>query len=334
MRIGILISCSCVFMAIHSGCSFFRPQTSVMKYTYSADAVEIQSGHDDFQLSVCFRKNGVNQLMAIDQIRLAGPRGVSETRACTDWVGPYMVKDATVKQAKEPGTRFTGGWHGSNGDGTGTPTAETVRYTLTADGSVLREAQSGAAEKITLTVTNRIKSYDTAEFVLEERVAYTLRANKIDVHVRIIALKDAAISRYYGLQTQNGEWNREIRYIYKTGDPVVAPLTDASFSDACAELSDLIGFELSSTKHPYTLYAWMNHDNPLTTFEFVSPTNACAFTAGYGKSYFNLVNGKVLHLKKGQSVEWSGGYVFTVVSRQEGDEIIKFSTCSLRDSME
>jgi hypothetical protein len=55
------------------------------------NAIEIQSHNDDFQLSVCFRKNGVNQLMSMDRIKLAGRNGVSETKACTDeWSGGYI----------------------------------------------------------------------------------------------------------------------------------------------------------------------------------------------------------------------------------------------------
>jgi hypothetical protein len=301
----------CFLVVFGSGCTLVENKSGCIQYMHSAEAIEIQSPCRDFLLEVGFRKNGVNQLMAIDRIKLSGPKGISETQACTDWVGPYHVKDTTVKQAKEPAAQFTGGWHGSNGNQTGEPTARTVQYILTADDKVVEDKSKGFADKMVLSVTNQITSYNTHEPVLEENIVYTLIGNKIDVHARITALKDAAITCYYGLQTQNNSWNDKIKYLYEKGEPVIFPLKGNNASAPCNERPDLIGFEISAKNHPYILHAWMNHDNSLTRFDFIDKNKPCAFTMDYGKSYFNLVNGKVLPLKKGQTIEWSGGYFFT-----------------------
>jgi hypothetical protein len=293
------------------GCALIENKTDNMEYIFSNDEIKIESRCRDFQLDIDFRKNGVNQLMAIDRIRLSGSKGISETQACTDWVGPYRVKDVTAKHADVAAAQFTGGWHGSNGNQTGQPTSRTIQYALTADDKIVGDHSKGYANKITLAVKNQIKSYNSGQFILEEEVSYTLQGNKIDVQVRITALKNAEIICYYGLQTQNNSWNNEIKYLYENGEPVISPLKGASVSAPRKERSDLNGFELTATNHPYLLHAWINRNNALTRFEFIDENQPCAFTADYEKSYFNLVNGKVLSVKKGQTIEWSGGYFFT-----------------------
>lgn len=69
---------------------------------------------------------------------------------------------------------------------------------------------------------------------------------------------------------------------------------------------------LTSLEHKFELEAWLNPYVGLGNFDYLKKGQSYAFTASYGKSYFNLVNGKEMDLKSGESCSWSGGYVFHV----------------------
>lgn len=69
-------------------------------------------------------------------------------------------------------------------------------------------------------------------------------------------------------------------------------------------------FVLSNKRYPFKMVVWMNPFTKLYKGEYITKNKPWAFTTQYNKSYFNLINGKNLVLKKGTSINLSGGYYF------------------------
>lgn len=280
---------------------------TVLSYTFYENTLSSSSEYEGNQINTVFEKVGINGLMSIksiSQINLLTSITTS-TNSNSDWIGPYMVKEQDEQDETSEEARFTGGWHGSNGDGTGEPTAHTVNVKVFADGEELSSFFSGEAKVITLIVTNHIESYNKGNEVLEEVVTYQIYNNRIDVNVKITALKDIEILRYYGLQSLNKSYDQNIEYFYLDGTSKKSE--KHQYSDSGYE-KIIYSFELSSYNEA-KLYAWLNPTCDLAQFDYLEEDQPYVFTMSYGKTYFNLVNGIILKLDEGESISWSGGYV-------------------------
>ena len=117
-------------------------------------------------MQISFYPCGVNQLFAIAKVRyfsgrIAYNQGLasSEFSSGTDWVGLYYVCGASsANSGLTP--KFTGGWHGSNGDGTGSPTALTSDVCFVVDGEKTSDNFETNCSQVDLYVTNIIHGYD------------------------------------------------------------------------------------------------------------------------------------------------------------------------------
>jgi hypothetical protein len=261
---------------------------------------------DGKDMQIGFYPCGVNRLFGIAEVsyfpgRAGHHRGEASHRflSCTDWIGPYYVCGFSNKQEGFP-VRFTGGWHGSNGDGSGEPTAVTKNLTIHVDGQEMSGNFEKSCGQVDLVVTNHIQGYDGAlsgKELLKETVQYRIGANReIAVFVRIEALDDVVIERYYGLQSQNFPVFDSVSYV--SGERVYhTAAVKANSSSPQAEGIDAIILKGNSGGHQLRLA--LNTREGLGTAEYLAPGLSRAFSASYGKSYFNLVNGKELVLKKG-----------------------------------
>ncbi|MEN6456831.1 MAG: hypothetical protein ABFD10_21450 [Prolixibacteraceae bacterium] len=285
-------------------------------------AVKSYEGHvfvdffgDERNLQIGFFPCGVNRLFGIAEVsyfpgRAGHHRGEASNRflSCTDWIGPYYVCALVNRQAGLP-LRFTGGWHGSNGDGTGEPTAATKNLTIQVDG----QEMSGNFEKncgqVDLVVTNLIQGYDYAlskKDLLKETVQYRIGTDReIAVCVRVEALDDVVIQRYYGLQSQNFSLFDSVSYASDDRVCHTAPVKANSNSPQTEAVNAII---LTGASNQHRLRLALNTREGLGIAEYLAPGLPRAFSAGYGKSYFNLVNGRELILKKGEKVFWKGAY--------------------------
>lgn len=269
----------------------------------------------DKNMQISFYPCGVNQLFALAKVsyfsgRTAYNQGVasSEFSSCTDWVGPYYVCSAS---SANPGLtpKFTGGWHGSNGDGTGSPTALTSEVSFVVDG----EKASGNFERncnqVDLYVTNIIHGYDysqTNKNLLKETVHYSIKPNRqIDVQVRIEALENIVIQRYYGLQSQNFALFDQVSYI---ADQQVINTAVINIDSRCSTNEGINTILLNSNKNQHQLRLVLNTTEGLGVSGNLGSGVPKAFSASYRKSYFNLINGKDLPMKKGEEVYWKGSY--------------------------
>lgn len=127
----------------------------------------------------------------------------------------------------------------------------------------------------------------------------------MEVDVTIEALEDAVIQRYYGLQSQNFSIFDQVSYL--AGQQVIntAPIKADSNCKTNEGVNTIL---LTGSKTPHQLRMVLNISEGLGIPGNLGDSKPKAFSASYGKSYFNLVNGKDLSLKKGEQVFWKGSY--------------------------
>lgn len=294
-----------------------QEQPDKFNVVYSEGHLSCEFQLPDKQLALEFFPCGVNQIFALGKLAydtsavgFNGKQSTLEFPSVTDWVGPYHLS-LLENVSNDLPKQFTGGWHGSNGDGTGEPTAMTKLVVVTVDGEAKSSSFSGMGEQVSLNVVNLIQGYDTPEpanYLLQESVNYQLLPNcSIEVCVTITALNDVAIHRYYGMQSQNFAVFDSVSY----GSEREIMNTEAvRANNSCLKNDAVNRIVLSGEQGKYELELILNTEKGLGTFDYLADGLPRAFSADYGKSYFNLVNGKKLILKKGESVFWEGTYVF------------------------
>ncbi len=271
----------------------------------------------DKNMEISFYPCGVNQLFAIARVSYFASladhnqgKASNEFSSCTDWIGPYFVRSAASVNSGLP-QKFTGGWHGSNGDGTGTPTASTTATRFVVDGKETNGNFEQNCNQADLYVTNLVQGYDylkTNKNLLKESVLYSIKPNRqIDVEVRIEALEEVVIERYYGLQSQNFAIFDSVGYM--AGQRVVNTGAVKANSN-CLSNEAINTIRLTDNAKNHELKLVLNIEEGLGASGYLGEGKPKAFTASYGKSYFNLVNSKDLTMKKGDVVLWKGTYLW------------------------
>jgi len=262
-------------------------------------------------LKICFAPCGVNQIFAMERFEYYAsssdqPKNVFNSG--TDWIGPYFVRQKASK-SENINQQFTGGWHGSNGDGTGKPTAFTKNTVITADGKQVSEKFSGVCDSLKILVVNHVQGYDNKNTsILQETVTYQINPKKqIQVQVKITALENITIERYYGMQSVNFALFDSVTYATPCSQINAATVKANS---RCSSNTNLNSIKLTGNTSKHFTKLTIDTSVGLGSFEHLGENLPKAFSASYGKSYFNLVNGKDLLLNKGDSVCWQGTYEF------------------------
>lgn len=233
--------------------------------------------------------------------------------AYSDFVGPITVKSLTEKNSSEIVPFFTGGYHTYIEKGKTYLTAKNIGFTVKSGGNIISNNEITPAREVEIKVVNAIQAYNTVSAfsngrsVLTEEVTYRITGSKIYVHNKITPLEDVEISRYYGLQTIDKPWNEEIRYF--NGDETLISSGSGGSSTGWKKVTPLVN-KYQIRRGNDIAVVEMDNNFGLGKREYVEDNKPLAFKASYGKSYFNLINGKNLALKKGQSVEFRGSYAF------------------------
>lgn len=249
-----------------------------------------------------------NKTVQIDRYEI----GSEQFRSYTDWIGPYSMKTVAPTTQTENLNGFVGGWHASNGDGTGSPTAQTRSIEISSDGKAFSSGTVSCNEASVL-VHNKVEALNTKlgeskRFVIDEDVTYTFKDGRLYVRVDITALEDVNIAVYYGMQIAGGFSNR---FTFTTEDGYTNTTSEDFYCPG--KVRDITGY--SSGGHSVT--AHMSNEG-LGTFSNATPAYS-AFTqyygAGNGKGYYMLIgvagggsNSLILH--QGESVYWTGYYEF------------------------
>ncbi|HBL73677.1 MAG: hypothetical protein A2W90_14325 [Bacteroidetes bacterium GWF2_42_66] len=313
-----LITTAFLILSIFANCQKEEEKTlaeTSMKVKNYEGHIHIGFFAEDKNMEISFYSCGVNQLFGIAKVRYFSNltdhhqnRTSNEFNSATDWIGPYFVcGEENIQSGLQK--RFTGGWHGSNGDGTGTPTASTNDVTILVDGETINGNMEQNAQQVDLFVTNFIQGYDfpvSNKNLLKETIHYQVTDNrKIDVSVTIEALYDLRIQRYYGLQSQNFAIFDLVKY---AANQQVINTEAIETNSRCLSNAEINTIVLSDRENQYQLKLVLNTAEGLGTFTCLGDGLPKAFSASYRKSYFNLVNGKELVMKKGEQVFWKGSY--------------------------
>lgn len=295
-------------------------------YSKDLSGQKVVKQGDNIFISFRFRENtdlhleigrcGVNDILNIKAIYLdpnytnevspwVSNRAILCMQSCTDWIGPYMVQ--SLEDEDSPSS-FTGGWHGSNGDGTGFPTARTDNIKVTINEHELLDNVVYEGD-VSIIAENYIKAYNTISLdkdVLKEVVNYTVIAGKVEVKVQSTALNNIAIYNYYGLQTQNISNQGVVNY----GNGLSAKL--GKYSD-CGKKADgnlVDTFTINPANSNCSIIAHIEPNVGLATFDNIFDDEPTIFTESHGKTYFNLINGKEKDLSTNEFIYWNGFYRF------------------------
>lgn len=249
-----------------------------------------------------------NQTVQIDRYEI----GEEKFRSYTDWIGPYHMKTVAATSQTEKLSGFVGGWHASNGDGTGDPTAKTESIEIFLDGEPIETGVKEGTEA-TVVVHNKVEALntklgDSKRFAINEDVTYTFKNSRLYVKVEITALEDVRISIYYGMQIAGGFCSR---FEFKT-DTGETKTTTENYN-CPGKVRDMTGF--SQNGHSVTAHMF---DEGLGTFSKATPAYSALvqyYGANNGKGYYMLIgdmNGSsnALTLKKDSTVYWYGYYEF------------------------
>lgn len=172
--------------------------------------------NNDYFLVLTFKESGPSLTWQISDAYLL-ERGttfsfnnnrISYFTVNSDFVGPYYNLRAVENADGDDltGTRFTGGYHGSNGDATGGATSTKVSIAISADNLPMAEGVVYACDKVTLNTVNHVhgsntsKADGTGRGILSENQIYTISKNKISVENIITPLEKITLDRYMFIQ--------------------------------------------------------------------------------------------------------------------------------------
>lgn len=313
----ILLTCACIIAAIFIHLLPSYGMAGKQKVIRQNDNIHVSYRYKtNTDMHIVIGKCGINNMLNIKAIYLvkndsgevspwATKRSTLFMNSCTDWIGPYMIKSLVHNDGGS--CAFTGGWHGGNGDGTGTATGKTDNISVKVNGVEIQKNKVYEGD-VEITATNYIQAYNTKKlgiYVLKEVVNYKVTPFKISVGLESTALEDTLLQRYYGLQTQNYSWKGKIVYgngissaygKYSDGGPVKDKIVDT--------------YTLFSPDGYHKLIAWLDTSYGLGTFENLDRSLPTVFTETYKKTYFNLINGIYRKIEKGNSIGWKGSYRF------------------------
>lgn len=227
--------------------------------------------------------------------------------AGSDFVGPYILREITT--ATSESGLFTGGWHGSNGDATGIPTAKCTNVTIKTDDIKTDKMGYYICKKLEIKVKNLITSYNSdGQFVMVENVTYSiLPDSSMDIVVESRALENIEIVKYYGMQLIIPSRFNTITYLEAGHMLNSFNYIKGRYNDSPTYTDEIV---VEDTIRKHRLSAKINVESGLGSFAYKDNSQPYAFTTDYGKSYFNLINGNSLLLNKGDSVSWAGTYKF------------------------
>jgi hypothetical protein len=224
----------------------------------------------------------------------------------TDWIGPYNIKSLV----HDDGTKwiFTGGFHGSNDNASGHSTGKTGNISVKVDGQKIRDNIEYVGN-VEIIADNYIKAYNNINsdmFVLNEVVKYRVSPGKINVEVVSTALEDALVVLYYGMQSDNRFWNGKIVY----GNGITSVNGKYSDTGAFNKKNIVDNYTVYSKNGLHKLCVKIDKAYGLGKFENINENKPTIFTESYGKTYFNLINGKSIRLCKDDQIKWRGSYEF------------------------
>ena len=298
--------------------SFADQGNFIQKVIKQGDDVIISFRYQkDTDMHVVIGKCGINQMVNFKKIYLEknstnevspfiGKKAQLFMQACTDWLGPYMVK--ALENGDGGGCAFTGGWHSIKRDNRYYKTGTTFIFDVESkDGIVKNNIVTNGA--VIIQITNLIQGYNTLKSergILREEIQIEADNGQFNINVKTTALEDILVMKYYGPQTQNYEWKGGIQY----NDGDLNSIKKYSQSGPKKDVGVINSFSLWSEDKKHMLFCSINENKGIGTFKNIPDNLPTIFTESYGKTYFNLINGSGVYLSSGENITFEGRYVF------------------------
>lgn len=277
---------------------------------YGNDGVKVNQKYStSYDIQYWLNKFGINNLMQLyahgfipnETPVVSQSNPATYTLSGSDWIGPYIM--SALQNSTGGSYSFTGGCHGSNGDETGDPTAETLDVQVYADERNIAFGSSISCDDVRVVVKNRIRAGNTqgasGRYVLEEIVTYHFKDNKMFVSVCSEALENISVSTYYGMQMNN--YSNSALFFGKTIKAgTFSPSTP--FPEKCFLGIGIDASGRMCAMHMETIGLGCNEHTDTTKYCFTS----------YNKMYYSLVNpNNTMTVDGGDKFYWAGWYQFT-----------------------
>ncbi|EAN0642239.1 hypothetical protein M4701_004794 [Salmonella enterica] len=231
----------------------------------------------------------------------------------TDIIGPIMVSAESNEDGDDPIAEFTGGWHGFNGNQSGSPTARHVSLQVWVDGKMVNDTFKGYTNDLVIETTSNIQGFNTKKKdgsgreIIQQKVKMKFNEGRADVHIKMVPLEKVRIHTYYGLQTALSQLYANSSIRYESGDSQEWKDTSSGPNDSGPKGKYPNVYRMTAkNKHNDEVVVWLDTKYGLGKRLNVSDKYPSAFFVGY-KSYFNLINGIPLIISTGQSAEVHGG---------------------------
>ena len=180
------------------------------------NAIEINTGYGNKQLSVIFGRTNANSLP--DFIRITTDDNLYT--AFTDWFAPFTVKADQNGDGDTPTVRdFTGGNHTHNS----TKTARNIYIKFYADGKEIVDSE-GYCNKLTIKWKNNVQGYNTVKDngtgreILSELHELIFNGEEFECITQLIPLEQISIEQWYGYQAYVANSWPNITYIGGTNN--------------------------------------------------------------------------------------------------------------------
>ena len=265
------------------------------------------------QINNIYKFSNSNKLASLDFSSL----GTLFQEATTDWVGPYIVRSSNPNGDKQDSWEFTGGWHGFNGDQTGSATARNITFKFYIDNVEITDNNVKCGNELKIVVVNRIQSTDTKKNdgsgreVLEETITYIVTPNQIKIEAQIKALENIKITKFYGIQTNlNSYADREKGEIFYASDDTCRKFKLCGYKNINAgnkTQSNCPEYIVKNEKDK--IISYIDNTYSLGRRSYMDNDKPVAWTADYNKSYMVLIDGNC-DLEQEEILLWKGGYKF------------------------
>ncbi|MBP3908972.1 MAG: BppU family phage baseplate upper protein, partial [Turicibacter sp.] len=201
----------------------FGVRPMYVDYTPGNDLIVSFKYNEMSDMRITFGKCGVNQLFSFKNFDLYNhhesfvkPIKSSDKvnqflEVNTDFISPYVFGGDIPGDSGDT-YYFTGGWHGYNGDSTGTPTARNINVKVAIDNIFVNSKCSCYCDELKIIVTNRVQAFNTVKIdgsgaeMLEEKITFIVTPGNVNVDVQIKSLGNIMLMNYMGIQVQNHAW--------------------------------------------------------------------------------------------------------------------------------
>lgn len=152
--------------------------------TRTSEGVTYRELTSEGEMEYVFKPCMANELYTFYSVRLNG--ALVNSAGHSDNIGPFLVRGA--------------GWIGGNHlSDSGRTTARTVAVSIAVDGGEMPEGSRGG-DVLDVVVENELYMPDGRVFA-DERIAYRVAANTVEVTAEHTYRVDAVVDRYYGMQS-------------------------------------------------------------------------------------------------------------------------------------